>query len=61
MRTPNFKPPRRLDRWHNWFAWYPVNVCFLGAADFRWLETVRRRRAKDVGYIYLPHDTGVKE
>ena len=27
------------EKWHRWFAWYPVRV---GSGDCRWLETVER-------------------
>lgn len=27
-------------KWHKWFAWYPVQI---GSRDCRWLETLERR------------------
>ena len=29
----------RLEKWHRWFAWYPVRI---GNRDCRWLEYVER-------------------
>lgn len=31
----------RLEKWHRWFAWYPVRVA---EHDYRWLEIVERRK-----------------
>lgn len=31
---------KRLENWHEWFAWYPVQ---LGSHDCRWLEVVMRK------------------
>ena len=30
----------RLEKWHRWFAWYPVRI---GYRDCRWLEYVERK------------------
>lgn len=35
---------RRLQGWHDWFAWYPVRI---GPRECRWLEVVER-----VGFVY---------
>ena len=40
-----FKYRERRD-WQQWFCWYPVKV---GAGDYRWLETVVRRWAANLG------------
>jgi hypothetical protein len=29
----------RLEKWHNWFAWYPV----FESGDCYWLEVIERR------------------
>lgn len=53
-----------LMEWHDWFAWRPVKV---GECDYRWLETVRRRKTFEkrgdivhiawlYGQIWLPLD-----
>ena len=28
------------EKWHKWFAWYPVN---FGSNNCRWLETIERK------------------
>lgn len=33
-----------IDKWHSWFAWYPVRV---GITEFCWLERVERKRNSD--------------
>lgn len=35
-------------KWHNWFAWYPVNVDGVSY----WLETVKRKKHYLGGYSY---------
>lgn len=30
----------RLERWHPWFAWFPVRI---GNHDCRWWETIERK------------------
>lgn len=30
----------RRENWHDWFAWYPVQVA---SCDCRWLEVVQRK------------------
>lgn len=34
------------EKWHKWFAWYPVNV---GYEDCRWLEVVNRKEFTHTG------------
>lgn len=39
--------------WHDWFAWFPVDV---GHGESAWLETVKRRRVhsrRDLGYYHV--------
>jgi len=31
---------KRLEKWHDWFAWHPVR---LGEKDCRWFETIQRK------------------
>jgi hypothetical protein len=31
---------KRLEQWHDWFAWHPVR---LGENHCRWLETIQRK------------------
>ena len=55
MRCKCRKPEvrkRAWQRWHNWFAWYPVRVPTKGrnsGQQFVWLETVRRK-CKPMGW-----------
>lgn len=45
----------RKERWHRWFAWYPIR---LGDDDCRWLEVVERRfdyRYAVMGLIHVEY------
>lgn len=39
-------PLKRLDQWHLWFAWKPVDI----GTHWVWLETVERRGEETGGY-----------
>lgn len=38
-----------LAAWHEWFAWFPVRVA---DREFRWLETIYRKRVSKLGVGY---------
>jgi hypothetical protein len=38
MRLPKRAPFAR-NKWHDWFAWFPVDV----GTEYRWLEIVERK------------------
>lgn len=48
----------RLEKWHRWFAWYPVKV---KEHDYRWLETVERRRDYWDSYYYFEYYRALKK
>jgi len=47
---------RGYDRWHDWFAWYPVT---MWGGERVWLEKVRRMRW-GTEWKYLEKKIGVK-
>ena len=35
---------KNQEKWHKWFAWYPVTVHDIDGQDYRvWLQTIERR------------------
>lgn len=44
-RKHNKRVARReyIQKWHRWYAWYPVDVSRESEPDVRWLEYVERR------------------
>ncbi len=38
---PTYEEIETEEKWHKWFAWYPVR--FWGGNDYRWLEVVEKR------------------
>lgn len=45
--------PEPEERWHVWFAWYPVKVPYKpGYVAYTFLETVWRRRGPDGKWQY---------
>jgi hypothetical protein len=59
MRWKCRKPEARKrawQRWHDWFAWYPVRVPTKGRNSgqrFVWLEIVRRQRVHCWGDYWI--------
>ena len=41
------KTKARKEKWHSWFAWFPVRV---GPHDCRWLEWIERKGKHHYSY-----------
>lgn len=53
---------RALQRWHKWFAWYPVRVRINGRSErMVWLETIERRIFVYHPRLSIPYYTVTKE
>jgi len=46
MLETNFEKMQAKQKWHDWFAWYPVH-CLDGSC--RWLEVVKRKNIEEIG------------